>query len=1206
MAFYRTRNASRIVKHDDVETLSYCKNFSNVKDLLMTGLLEGLSVNYIFKKHKVNLHGFIKGDGYQCGCSSCNYTQVLSALEFEKHARVTSSHQNNHIFLDNGKTLHQIVVHLAQVPAKSLYEEMIDITGHDIDFGLFSAWMRGSLQTTSLLRARINNLKLNSPPNLMSQIQPLVRNELKRPRKKLRRGASSRTIPATNGSWSVSGVSKNVLPVPSETKDPSVLGPSGDETYTSKGSGLESPPSHNDLLVPLVTKFSSPLVFYGETDTRNCPGLDSQPSTNSMLLPLETKNPSSLVFHSKTDTSNGLGIESLPFDSGFLMHLETNDLFPLDLNGETATGIFHTDGLVFELPSSNNDGNPIQKSDNQGYGPNGFSHQEFEMNVAPSGTGFEKVQAEILEKCQEDFLPSNKKEWKSYNNVSSMVFIRNVKSLLSTGLLEGMPVKYIYKKGNVELHGYVKGLGYQCGCSSCNYTEVLSALEFERHAGAATKNQNDHIFLDCGISIYGLVKKVHNLPLDSVCGVLERMIGHPPNAECYEAWREAQAIGPQTQSSGLKRKENNQNHSSSHLGSGLVQSHVVHSIGDNDRSSFPNFIEQLLHSEQDYPIMIKEQRSSQVPNMEERVSIPFDLNEECSLMFHDIEGKEWPPSNNFGDISYDLPDYPNMINNTSSSGLPTECNAVAASSGEELNFTMPATKASTASDSRIPNANSPVKQNHSDMERSEITERLPLSQNVHNIPESTLCPTGETNFAQGFSKKRYNDLHGLVFMESGLADGSELDYRSKGQTILRGKKLQNGILCSCCNSKVSPSQFEAHAGFSGRRQPYHNIYTPIMDLSLHELSIILSGGQNLTTMLSEEKCAICGDGGELIPCDACPKAFHTVCLDIQCLPEGEWRCPYCTESFSETTSTVTASCATQPLSVHSKRILKAPTNFLGGCAFCKGFSSCQDNFSAETVLFCYQCVKEYHVGCLKKQRFCDLKDIPLSKWFCSAECDRIHVALERFVLKGPLAVPWSLITMMKSKTRDIGLANETRDEVQWQLLNGQHIPVSEKLFVKAISIFEDEFGPIVERGNDIIPAMVYSREIVDQDFEGMHCAVLMVKSVAVSAAVFRVFGKDAAEVPLIATHHKSRGKGYCKTLLLLIEELLRSLGVETVMLPAAEDELPLFLDKLGYTKMEEEQLKQYSEALPLLMFQNTSMLEKQLSRNAFPSCPMNS
>lgn len=83
-----------------------------------------------------------------------------------------------------------------------------------------------------------------------------------------------------------------------------------------------------------------------------------------------------------------------------------------------------------------------------------------------------------------------------------------------------------------------------------------------------------------------------------------------------------------------------------------------------------------------------------------------------------------------------------------------------------------------------------------------------------------------------------------------------------------------------------------------------------------------------------------------------------------------------------------------------------------------------------------------------------MQDIPLSKWFCSAECDRIHVALERFVLKGPLAVPWSLITMMKSKTRDIGLANETRDEVQWQLLNGQHIPVSEKLFVKAISIFE--------------------------------------------------------------------------------------------------------------------------------------------------------
>ncbi|KAJ0965304.1 hypothetical protein J5N97_026442 [Dioscorea zingiberensis] len=1046
----------------------------------------GLSVNYIFKKHNVELHGFIKGDGYQCGCSSCNYTKVLSALEFEKHARVTSSHQNNHIFLENGKTLHQIVVHLARVPAKSLYEEMIKITDHEIDLELFKAWMKGSSQTTSRLRARIDsNVKVESTPNLISYIQPLVRNELKRPRKKPRIGSSS------------------------------------------------------------------------------------------------------------------MGIESPPANYEFLSLLETNDLSPFKFNGETGTRTSHTNGLLLELPASNNDGNPFQQSDNQGHNTTGYSHQELEMNAGLSGSDREKMQAETLEKCHEDFLPSNIKEWKRYKKASLVGFVHDVKSLLSTGLLEGMPVKYIYKKGNVELPGFIKGSGYQCGCSSCNFTVVLSALKFESHAGAETKNQNNHIFLESGISLYALVKKVGNLPLDSLCDVLEGLIGHPPNTEGYKAWR-AQAAGQEPQSSGINSKENN--HSNFYFEPGLARSSQVHIVKDKvsptsnlnvefspvahsiEGNYYPlsNIFEEILDNGQDYPIVINKERSSQVPNIKERFSLPFNLNDEYSFTVHDMEGKDWSP------------------NNSGFSGLPTEGTGVAASIGSELIFTKSATKGNIGSDSSIPKPSSPVKQNHSEMDRSEMTERLPSSWNVPNIPESTLYLT-EQAFAQVFPKKRSNDLHGLVFMESGLADGSELDYRSKGHIFLKGKKLQNGILCGCCNSKVSPSQFEAHAGFSARRQPYHNIYTPIMGLSLHELSIILSGGQNLTAMFSEHKCAVCGVGGELIPCDACPKAFHAVCLNLKCLPEGEWHCPYCKESFSETVSSVTPSSTSQPLSVHSRRILKAPADFLGGCALCKGYSSCQDNFSAQTVLLCLQCEKEYHVGCLKNQLLCDFKDFPASMWFCSADCYRIHVTFGSLVRNGPMTVPRPIITMINSKTSEIGLSNENGDDVRLQLLNGRCNSVADTLFAKAISIFEDEFGPIFERGCDIIPAMVYSRESADQGFEGMYCAVLTVKSVVVSAAILRVFGKDAAEVPLIATHHKSRGKGYLETLLFLIEELLCSLSVEIVMLPVAEDELPSFIDKLGYSKMKEEGLKQYAEAFPLVMFQNASMLEKTLPRNAILS-----
>eukprot|EP00063_Salmo_salar_P020117 XP_013994952.1 PREDICTED: autoimmune regulator isoform X4 [Salmo salar] len=46
---------------------------------------------------------------------------------------------------------------------------------------------------------------------------------------------------------------------------------------------------------------------------------------------------------------------------------------------------------------------------------------------------------------------------------------------------------------------------------------------------------------------------------------------------------------------------------------------------------------------------------------------------------------------------------------------------------------------------------------------------------------------------------------------------------------------------------------------------------------------------------NDDECAVCKDGGELICCDGCPRAYHLTCLDppLTTIPSGTWRCRSC-------------------------------------------------------------------------------------------------------------------------------------------------------------------------------------------------------------------------------------------------------------------------------------------------------------------------
>ncbi|XP_031248684.1 uncharacterized protein LOC116106463 isoform X2 [Pistacia vera] len=131
-----------------------------------------------------------------------------------------------------------------------------------------------------------------------------------------------------------------------------------------------------------------------------------------------------------------------------------------------------------------------------------------------------------------------KEDSKTSKKVPSNNFPSNVRSLLSTGMLDGVPVKYI-AWSREELGGVIKGSGYQCSCQSCNYSKVINAYEFERHAGCKTKHPNNHIYFENGKTIYGIVQELRSTPQNMLFEVIQTITGSPINQKSFRLWKES-------------------------------------------------------------------------------------------------------------------------------------------------------------------------------------------------------------------------------------------------------------------------------------------------------------------------------------------------------------------------------------------------------------------------------------------------------------------------------------------------------------------------------------------------------------------------------------------------------------------------------------------------------------------------------------------
>ncbi|KAK8383275.1 hypothetical protein O3P69_011625 [Scylla paramamosain] len=98
----------------------------------------------------------------------------------------------------------------------------------------------------------------------------------------------------------------------------------------------------------------------------------------------------------------------------------------------------------------------------------------------------------------------------------------------------------------------------------------------------------------------------------------------------------------------------------------------------------------------------------------------------------------------------------------------------------------------------------------------------------------------------------------------------------------------------------------------------------------------------------QDYCEVCQQGGEIILCDTCPKAYHLVCLEpeLEEAPEGKWSCPTCEAEG-----------------------VKEEDEHLEYCKVCK---------DGGELLCCDSCVNAYHTYCLSPPLF----EVPDGEWTC--------------------------------------------------------------------------------------------------------------------------------------------------------------------------------------------------------------------------------
>uniref|UniRef100_A0A674AKT0 Chromodomain helicase DNA binding protein 4a n=1 Tax=Salmo trutta TaxID=8032 RepID=A0A674AKT0_SALTR len=138
--------------------------------------------------------------------------------------------------------------------------------------------------------------------------------------------------------------------------------------------------------------------------------------------------------------------------------------------------------------------------------------------------------------------------------------------------------------------------------------------------------------------------------------------------------------------------------------------------------------------------------------------------------------------------------------------------------------------------------------------------------------------------------------------------------------------------------------------------------------SSYSLSPVEEDGDGYETD-HQDYCEVCQQGGEIILCDTCPRAYHMVCLDpdMENAPEGTWSCPHCEKEGKQWEAREDGSEEEEEEEVEPEP--EEDDHHMEFCRVCK---------DGGELLCCDSCPSSYHIHCLNPP----LPEIPNGEWIC--------------------------------------------------------------------------------------------------------------------------------------------------------------------------------------------------------------------------------